>query len=113
MSFLEADKVIFLSGRLSVNEDERKVFAETVTLLQPGVPIYKAVNIILRETGTEILNKLKEVLLANPGKTPVNLYFPASKRMLKLEEGYWVEPTPTLKQKIEKICGTGAVRLTL
>lgn len=113
MSFLEADKVIFLSGRLSVNEDERKVFAETVTLLQPGVPIYKAVNIILRETGTEILNKLKEVLLANPGKTPVNLYFPASKRMLKLEEGYWVEPTPTLKQKIEKICGTGAVRLTV
>lgn len=113
MSILEPERVVFLTGRLNVNEDERKVFAEKITLLEAGKMVCKSVDVVIRDNQVEILNKLKQVLLEYHGKTPVCLYFPQSGKALKLKESYWVEPTPLLQQELEKICGKGSVRLTV
>lgn len=113
MSILEGEKVILLTGRLNVNEDERKVFADNITLISADKLVCKSVKVEIRDHQVDTLNQLKEVLLENHGETPVYLHFAQSNKILKLKESYWVEPTLGLQQKLEKICGKGAVRLTV
>lgn len=113
MALLEPDQVIYLTGRLNVNEDEIKVFAEDIKSLSAGDIAVQAVEIFLPEARPEVLYNLQRVLLENHGTTPVKLYFPTSRKLLKLEKSYWVKPSVLLRQQVENICGKDALKLTV
>jgi len=110
-SVLEPDKPVLVSGRLSFTDDEKKVFAEDIKLLPQGEVVYKALEILVRNNNEQQLEKIKKLLLANHGSTPVRLCFPTVRKKIELMDKFWVSPNLKLKESLEKICGKGCVRL--
>ena len=88
-SLLEEDKPVYVSGKLSVNDEERKVFAESIRLLPQGEIIYKALEVLVRENSEQLLKSIRNLLVAKHGKIPVRLCFPNTKK-LELKDKYWV-----------------------
>ncbi|HHU32788.1 MAG TPA: DNA polymerase III subunit alpha [Clostridia bacterium] len=110
-SLLEEDKPVYVSGKLSVNDEERKVFAESIRLLPQGEIIYKALEVLVRENSEQLLKSIRNLLVAKHGKIPVRLCFPLTRKKLELKDKYWVTPDLELKEALEKLCGKGSVRL--
>ncbi|MDS1030731.1 DNA polymerase III subunit alpha [Bacillota bacterium LX-D] len=113
MSLLVPDQVIMLTGRLNSSEEEIKVFAEEIMVLPKGDFKYKALEIYIQEASSEALERIKQILVQNPGETPVSIYFPRKKRKLKLHKELWINPTLELQDNLEKVCGSDAIRLII
>lgn len=112
-SLLEQDRVICLEGRLVNNEEERKVFAEDIELLQlePKIPPDQALELTIPTGDINILIKLQAALKKYPGDTPLVLRFLKENKWLAVEKQNWPKVCRELALELEKLLGRENIRL--
>jgi len=112
-SFLEEDAVVIVEGRISHEEDEGevKVLAEEVRPLASSKKVY--VTVPKMEDEEMALRRLKQILLAHRGSSPVYLHLVAHDKVILTNAEYWVERSPELVEALEGLLGRGAVEMDL
>jgi len=113
------DRLVWVKGRLSKNEDEIKLFAENVKPLETvlegtkqkesGQKIY--IKLSCNSGDQEVAEKLKQVLSRYPGQNPVYFYFEQDKKVIEAKPDLWVELTNELREEIIKQWGPGSLKI--
>ncbi|SDE16531.1 DNA polymerase III subunit alpha [Sporomusa acidovorans] len=105
---LAPDLPVMVYGRLNIHEEGAKIMAEEI------VPLGSAgaeVRITLRkdQETSVVLNGLKELLNKYTGSSAVYLHLIDSRRVIKTERDFWIEPSPAALAAIETLLGKGTV----
>ncbi len=102
------DNLVLIEGRTDFKEEEDvKIIAETVKPLSREQKYYRL--IIGEEHDRTVLENLKDTLVAENGEVPVCLFFKKDKKMLMLQEEYWVRDDPVCRKRLENLLGPGTV----
>ncbi|HHW06657.1 MAG TPA: DNA polymerase III subunit alpha [Clostridia bacterium] len=112
-SLLEQDRIIYLAGRLVYNEEERKVFAEEMELLQPEAkwPPDKGLELTITGDAADLLGQLQGILSKYPGETPLVLKFLPQKKRLYVDRRNWPGLSKELVFALEKLLGRENIKL--
>ena len=114
-SLVRVDAMVFITGKLSLREDEPKLLTDEIIPLEEVKSRFtKAVLIRLNTPGLDknTLGSLKSILAKHRGKIPVFLNFqePSGKRIsVSTGRNYTVKPNDGLLDEIENLCGSGSV----
>jgi len=111
-SLLQNDLPVLIKGRLNLQEDKPKLFVENISSLGTEVQqdhLYLKVPAGMGET--EIWVKLAPVIDQHRGNTPLYLYFPDIKKLLKSETRHWVNVSSELLKKLEALLGVDSVSI--
>ena len=107
---IREDQVIVVHGKINRKEDEApKVLAEKISAIDdirnlPGsVPVKLRIPEEAEEA--EMLEKMKLVMTAHPGDTPVLIYFSSCKKCLKASTNLWVTPSDDFFRCMETLIG--------
>jgi DNA polymerase-3 subunit alpha len=106
---LTPDAPIVVNGRLSKNEETAKMIAEDIQPLDAASP--QEVRVKLRrdqETG-DVFEQLKDIFAAYRGDSAVFLHLVDSRRVIKTESQYWIDPSPQAVRALEAVAGPGCV----
>jgi len=111
LAFLKEDAVVLVDGRLSLQEESYRFFAEDVRPLdvqptQPEQLLYVRINPLAGNP--DVMERLRVLLMQRRGPTPVFLYFVKQKELLKTDQSFWVDVTPDLCYQVEGLCGPGS-----
>jgi len=107
-SLLEEDKLVLVEGRTDLKEEEDvKIITEFISPLNRADKYYRLV--IDEKHGGEMLENLRNTLLAENGSIPVCLFFKKDNQTLMLKEDYWIRDHPSCLQRIENLLGPGSV----
>lgn len=111
-SLLQNDLPVLVRGRLNLQEDKPKVFVESISTLHA---LEQQDELYLRmPPGTkeaDVWKKLFPLLDRYRGDTPLYLYFPETKRLLKGDDRHRVSVSPELLKTLEEMLGADAVSL--
>jgi DNA polymerase III subunit alpha len=113
---IKEDKLVYVYGRLSRREEEPKIVAEDIILLEKVKEKYtKSVLIKLSTTGLEetMMKKIKFCIQKFHGKVPVFIDFlshEGRKIRLSVDNNLFVNPTDELLLSMEEIVGSGNVK---
>lgn len=112
-SLLEKDRVVYLEGRLVNNEEERKVFAENLEVLQAqgDPPPGYVLEIRITPENGRYLEELHALLAEHPGNTELILSFPGYRKRVLVGEKLRVQISPELLKKVENVMGKDKVGL--
>lgn len=119
------DTALAVSGRLNVGEETVKVIAEDIAPLdgngngnngsiRTGAGKGSEVRLRLGE-GQEtaaVFDRLKEVFARHRGEAVIYLHFTASRRVVRTDRQYWLEPSPAAVRELEDILGPGSVQIS-
>lgn len=125
---LQTERAVFVTGRVNRHEQGNKILADQVEDLQPlsepkperirevkdkelaDTAVY--IRIPLEKEGTEVLGRLKGLLLSNGGGVPIRLFYERTGKVLELPvDKYGIQPSDALKRKVEDILGTHSFRV--
>lgn len=112
-SMLQEDLPVIVKGRLNLQEDKPKFFVETISRLAEGDDkksegqLYLKVPpfIEVEDVWTEIIPLIKRY----PGSSPIYLYFPETKKLIKSDAKYGVTISRELVSELEELLGSSAV----
>ncbi|MDD5085500.1 MAG: DNA polymerase III subunit alpha [Candidatus Omnitrophica bacterium] len=117
LSLLQKDATVFIRGRLTLREDEPKIIAsEILPLSEAGKRLTRVVSIDLFTAGLdkETLEKLRDILITHKGKVPVYLNFKGpegDETIISPSEGFLIETSSELFDKIEKLLGENVIHI--
>lgn len=105
-SLVEADKVVLMTGRINMQEDSPKFFAEDIqTLDWPGKnspKLYiKIDSQVMNDSQVETIGR---ILKSYQGNMPVYFYFAREKKLVLTDREYWVHWQNNLEQDLLEIC---------
>ncbi|MBI4260651.1 MAG: DNA polymerase III subunit alpha, partial [Actinobacteria bacterium] len=116
------DRILLVRGRADLRGRELQLAAveirepvlagdAVVDLSRPGGRV--VVDLAAATVTNGMLSKLKDVLAAHPGRTPVTVRFVASGGVtpLKVGDGYSVDPTEGMLSELRRLLGPESVRL--
>ncbi len=105
---LEEESLVLFEGRTDKKEkEEAKIIVEKINPLQLQ---QKTLRLVIGEKhDLSVLEKLKEVLVAENGDVPVCLFFERDKKVLILNKDYWVLDHPRCRKSLENLLGEQAV----
>ncbi len=107
-NILEEDNLVLVEGRTDLKEEEEvKIITESISPLNRTEKYYRL--IIDDEHGQEVLENLKDTLVAENGSIPVCLFFKSDNQTLMLKEDYWIRDHPTCLKRLENLLGPGSV----
>ena len=110
---LQKSKVIIVGGALSLQEDERKLFADNVksvedVLSTPVSPLVRRGNLLLKlpvnGEGERLLSTIRGILSRYSGDNPVYIDF-GDGTGLKVGRGLWVSVSQELISDLTLVCG--------
>ncbi len=101
-TFISNDSVVLVKGTLIINEDERKVNVTDISLFnEESVPE----KLYIRIKDNSVIDKMKVILRAYSGNTPVYVYFEKEKKNTLAEKSMWVTLSKTLKKELTELLG--------
>ncbi|MDR1205271.1 MAG: hypothetical protein LBL26_07295, partial [Peptococcaceae bacterium] len=117
---LAEDVPVLARGRLSVEGEQVKLFAEELEFLRE-----ENIQSSPEEDGKLYLNmgdrdqddlaglwrEIQRVIGRHPGPTPLYLYYPQARKLVEAENCYWVRYSSGLTADLEILLGTGQVKL--
>ena len=106
---LADDAVVVVRGRLDSREDTLRFFAnevQPVTSAEPDAPL--RVNLGLEHQTDRLLDKLKTLLAAHPGGSPVELLL-GERRVAHLPEDFAVDTANGLPAELRELLGAEAI----
>jgi DNA polymerase-3 subunit alpha len=118
------DAAVAVGGRLSVGEETVKIIADDVAelggavngLANGGAGFRKPREVRLRVgqnlENDETFDRLKEVFARHQGAAVVFLHFTASRRVVRTDKQYWLEPSPEAVSALEAVLGPGTVQVS-
>ena len=113
--FLEEDSVIVVRGTVNCREEEEpKVLADKIMLIDDydGEALRGAVRLRIPEDmeEEETLARVKELLEAYPGDTPVIIHLEARRKRLKTGTDLWISPDNEFYEKMGSLIGSENVK---
>jgi len=105
------DSPVRVSGRLSVNDESTKILADTIRSLDAAVNREVRIKISKQQENGELFAQLKQVLQQHSGATVVYLHLIDSRRIIKTEKQFWIEPSSQAVEALESIIGKGRVNI--
>ncbi len=116
------DAAVAVIGRLSVGEETVKIIADDIAELGAaatgtfGGNGRKPREVRLRlgegQENDETFGRLKEVFARYQGPAVVYLHFTASRRVVRTDRQYWLDPMPEAVAALEEILGPGSVQVS-
>lgn len=107
---------LIIKGQLRIRaEDEPQVRAESINQFEEPnevSPSQLVINLNKKDYYADLLYKIKEQLLANPGNTEVYLEILGENPRREKLAKYRINPNPTLLEGLKELVGPDAVRLT-
>ncbi|MFZ7104673.1 MAG: DNA polymerase III subunit alpha [Peptococcaceae bacterium] len=105
-ALVEADKVVLMTGRINLQEDNPKFFVEDITVLElqeRNIPkLYiKIDSSVVNNAQVEIIGR---ILKSYRGSVPVYFYFEREKKLVLTDREYWVDWRKDLEQDLLEIC---------
>lgn len=116
-NLIEVDQVVTITGRINLQEDNPKFFAEEINLLPSQEErektqkkkLYIKIDTAVM-TGDKI-EELRRILEHNHGHVPVYLYFSQEKKLILTDQKYWVNWGEGLKENLLKVCSADNLSL--
>jgi DNA polymerase-3 subunit alpha len=103
------DAPIVVNGRLSKNEETAKLIAEDIQPLD-AAPLQEVRIKLRRDQETaDVFEQLKDVFAAYRGDSTVFLHLVDSRRVIKTESQFWIDPSPQAIRALEAVAGQGCV----
>lgn len=103
---VETDKVVLISGRINLQEDSPKFFAEEISLL--NLPEKKTPKLYIKVDSDRVdhavLEVISRILQNYRGEIPVYFYFEKEKKLILTDRNYWVSWQPDLEKSLLEIC---------
>ena len=118
------DAPLAVAGKLNVGEETVKVIADDIADLGaadglgsgPFANGRKQREVRLRlgqgQENDDTFARLKEVFARHQGPVVVYLHFTASRRVVRADRQYWLDPVPEAVKALEEILGPGAVQVS-
>lgn len=101
---IQVDQVVVIEGRINSQEEEVKVFSETIKSpaeeKEPEAKLYIRVR-----NGETDMKRIQKVLRNFPGVIPVLLYNEGTKKSFMVQKNYWVYPTEELISQLKDLYG--------
>ncbi|WP_094605085.1 DNA polymerase III subunit alpha [Sporomusa silvacetica DSM 10669] len=105
---LAPDLPIMVYGRLNIHEEGAKIMADDILPLgNAGAEVRITLN--KDQETSDVLVGLKKLLNKYTGSSAVYLHLVDSRRVIKTERDFWIEPTPAALAAIEGLLGKGTV----
>ncbi|MCR4442578.1 MAG: DNA polymerase III subunit alpha [Peptococcaceae bacterium] len=111
---LQEDMPLLVRGKLSLQEDKPRLFVESMEFLAGKEEarqesLYLKIPPYLNESG--VWKELIPVVERYRGNTPLYLYFPGTKKLIRSDSRYWVSVTANLLKELESLLGVDAVSI--
>ena len=124
------DQVIVVTGRLNIRDDEKKIFAETITGLEElktrettpaPLETVRPIRRTVRETvlprlflrfpndQSQLMPEVLRVLAGYPGEQPVYFYFEDNQKVIEGNRELWVREGQELKDALLELLGQSNV----
>ncbi|CQR74273.1 DNA polymerase III subunit alpha [Sporomusa ovata DSM 2662] len=105
---LAPDLPVMVYGRLNIHEEGAKIMADDILPLgNAGAEVRITLN--KDQETSDVLAGLKKLLNKYTGSSTVYLHLVDSRRVIKTERDFWIEPTPAALAAIEGLLGKGTV----
>lgn len=109
-AILAMDMPVAVIGKVNNNEESSKVIAEDVVLLDQFGPEVR-IKIRKEQENPEVFADLKKVFANFHGSAVVYLHLVDSRRVIKTEPQYWIDPSPDATKAIEAVLGDQVVNI--
>jgi len=114
---LEEDKILRIKGRLDLKEDDKKVIAQEVRLIDKEIvekdsaPLY--IRLPAESFSRQLIGDLKSILQTHPGPCPVFLQLSEGEKLttLKLGTDFTIRPQGGLFAELKELLGEDAAFL--
>jgi DNA polymerase-3 subunit alpha len=113
---LKNDSPVLVKARLNLQEDKPKIFVESISSLtnvewqvEPGTATTLYLKISANVDENLIWEELRPIIAHYQGKTPLYLYFPHLKKLIKSKPEFWVNVLPQLMVELESLTGVEAI----
>lgn len=105
---LIAELPVVVCGKVSTSEDGTKILTDDIFSLATYVPqVRLAIN--REQETTAIFDRLKQIFAQFPGESTVFLHLTQSRRIIKCEKQYWLDPSPQAITALEELLGRQSV----
>lgn len=109
MRGLANDQVIILEGNYNIRDEERKIFAEKICLLENAPEVYNKGNakLYLQLAGNDplLMENIIQKLKSFPGLSPVYFFFSSEKKLLEGKKDFWVRYSEELTVELAAMLG--------
>jgi len=119
---LSNDQVIVVVGKYIIRDEEKKIFAETITALEdlkpfvekkpisrPKTPkqqtVAKRLFLRFNTEKSDLMEATMNILQQFPGSQPVYFYFEDTKKIMEGKREYWVNDQSDLEAALQKVMG--------
>ncbi|WP_084052244.1 DNA polymerase III subunit alpha [Desulfonispora thiosulfatigenes] len=118
-SLVQEDMLLAIKGRINLQEDNPKLFAEDLVPLnnlehesdkQILQKLYLKID--TQQISPEQTQKIMDILMKYPGKMPVYLYYLPEKKLIQLKNNYWVTWQEELYTELLNILSKKEISLT-
>lgn len=107
---LTPDLPVVVNGRVNVTDDGVKILAEQVGPIDDYQPEVR-IRIQKEQENAENFDKLKEIFTRHHGNSTVFLHLVDSRKVIKTENKFWIQPSKSVLDEIEQLLGQGAVQV--
>lgn len=104
------DTPIMVTGKLNINEESAKILADHVVSLDET---NSEVRLKIRKDQENdiVFSALKDVFAKYKGTTQVYMHLVDSRRVIKTERQFWIEPSSAAIEALEQVLGKGNVAI--
>lgn len=99
---LESESPIIVEGRINIQEEEIKIFAEEIKTLKHQ---QQAIYIKITDHMDQLEESLIQLLTTSAGETPVYFVYSHPRKVVLLNKKYWVNPQTQLLSILEEKIG--------
>lgn len=108
-TLLQPDGLVLVRGRVSFKDEEPKILADEISAL-----VYRAepkvyITIPAALETEDLLNSLRQAMLAYPGAVPVFLRFESCGQTVLVDRSCWVDPEGPVVLELRRLVGEAAV----
>ncbi|HHV63860.1 MAG TPA: DNA polymerase III subunit alpha [Peptococcaceae bacterium] len=129
---LNNDQIVIVQGRYSVNEDEKRIFAEKIIPIEEYLAAGRLVNQTAGQTSATLeerqekksklflkflnnqdkilLDKVFQLLSVYKGTNPVYFFFQDTKKVFEVSSDYFVKYSPSLEEELSILVGKENIR---
>ncbi|NLO97648.1 MAG: DNA polymerase III subunit alpha, partial [Peptococcaceae bacterium] len=127
---LENDQIVLVHGRYYINDEEKKIIAEKVVLVEENVeqdvesltsagvdpqehvlqPKSEKLFLKLEHNSKELTDPIMKTLKAYPGNKPVYFYFADSQKVFEVNKNYYIDYKPELEKELVVLLGKENVK---
>ena len=105
-SIIETDRIVLMTGRINLQEDNPKFFAEDISLL--NLPERKTPKLYIKvdsqQVDSAVLEVIGQILQNYRGEIPVYFYFEKEKKLILTDRNYWISWQPDLENNLLEVC---------